>query len=99
MENGKRELIEIIRVNQRYQDLCILHVSQLREVFGIDFLKAGKNLLRTPAVIVEFEDYKGKLLISQIMVDGRLYNDTERFFELQNDVAAVQLVLNVIKYF
>jgi hypothetical protein len=65
----------------------------------IDLLKAGKKLLRTPAVIVEFERGKGMLLLSQIMVDGRLANDAKGFFDLRNDAAAAQLIVNIIKNF
>ncbi len=62
-----------------------------------DLHKAGKNLLRTPTVLVDFKGTKGKLLVSQMMFDGRLSNKDNEFFALRYDPAAAQLLINIIK--
>lgn len=63
---------------------------------------AGKNLTRTPAIMIEFGEKKGKVIISQLITEGRLSNklDTidynENFYSKRYDEASVQMVLNMI---
>lgn len=63
----------------------------------LDVAKAGKMLLRTPAVMLEFADGKGNIFISQMMFDGRLDNESGGFFDLRTDPAAGQMLINIIK--
>jgi len=86
--------ITVTNLHQKYNELP----SSAGKIKYIDIVKAGKNLLRTPCVAVEFEDVKGRLLISQMMFDGRLANNFTGFFDLRNDVAASQFLVNIIKY-
>lgn len=86
--------ITVTNLYKKYNELA----SNEGKIKYIDVVKAGKNLLRTPCVAVEFEDGKGRLLISQMMFDGRLANKCGGFFDLRNDVAASQLIVNIIKY-
>ena len=85
-----------------------MNVTNLYEVYNslpgsegkvnyYDIAVAGKNLLRTPAVLVDFNGSKGKLLISQMIFDGRLCGTNDDFFALRKDQAAAQLLVNIIK--
>lgn len=60
----------------------------------------GKNLTRTPVVCIGFGEGKGKVIISQLITDGRL-NRNKRCSSVEGygtryDEAAVQTVLNML---
>lgn len=65
----------------------------------IPLASAGKNLTRTPAVMIELEKNRGRLLVSQILTQGRLapgYGQNG-LYGIRHDPAACQMVLNMIK--
>lgn len=59
---------------------------------------AGKNLTRTPVLMVDFGEGKGKMILSQLLTAGRL--DKNKFsnsaFDVRYDPVAVQMVLNMM---
>ena len=63
---------------------------------------AGKNLSRTPVILVGFGEGKGKLIVSQLLTQGRLkkkagtVNLSKKHYGIRYDEAAVQVVLNMI---
>jgi len=59
---------------------------------------AGKNLTRTPVLMVDFGKDKGKLLLSQLLTAGRLNSDFEENtkYGIRYDEVAVQMVLNMM---
>jgi beta-galactosidase len=59
---------------------------------------AGKNLTRTPVLMVDFGKNKGKLLLSQLLTAGRLHPDFQENtkYGIRNDEVAVQMVLNMM---
>ena len=61
-------------------------------------VNAGKNLTRTPVILVDFGEDKGKMILSQLLTAGRL---AEGFGEegakgIRYDEAAVQMTLNML---
>ncbi len=67
------------------------------KVHYLDAAKAGKMLLRTPAVSVEFIGGKGNIFILQMMFDGRRASNSNGFFNLKSDPAAGHMLVNIIK--
>jgi hypothetical protein len=59
---------------------------------------AGKNLTRTPVLMVDFGKNKGKLVLSQLLTAGRLHPDFQgnTKYGIRNDEVAVQMVLNMM---
>jgi len=59
---------------------------------------AGKNLIRTPVLMVDFGKDKGKLLLSQLLTAGRLHPDFQENtkYGIRNDEVAIQMVLNMM---
>lgn len=59
----------------------------------------GKNLTKTPVALIEFGEGKGKLIVSQLLTDGRLANGfgEEGFYGIRYDETAVQMVLNMLQ--
>lgn len=59
---------------------------------------AGRNLTRTPVLMVNFGKNKGKLLLSQLLTAGRLNPDFEEKtkYGIRYDEVAVQMVLNMM---
>ena len=59
---------------------------------------AGKNLTRTPVVLIDFGKDKGKLVISQLLTAGRLSENygTDGLYGVRYDETAVQVVLNML---
>lgn len=62
-----------------------------------NIMKAGKGLLKSPTIIIEYYKNKSNLLISQMLFDGRLENVSDDFFGLRKDPVACQILLNIIK--
>jgi hypothetical protein len=60
-------------------------------------MKAGKGLLKSPTIMIEYYKNKSNLLISQMLFDGRLENVGDDFFGLRKDPVACQILLNIIK--
>jgi hypothetical protein len=58
----------------------------------------GKNLSRSPLVEVSFGKGKGKLVLSQLLTQGRLSRNIwkTKLYDIRYDVVAVQLMLNII---
>ncbi|NMA75262.1 MAG: glycoside hydrolase [Bacteroidales bacterium] len=59
---------------------------------------SGKNLTRTPVILIDFDNDKGKLIISQLLTAGRLSENygTEGLYGVRYDETAVQVVLNML---
>lgn len=59
---------------------------------------AGKNLTKTPVMMIEFGSGKGNLLVSQLLTAGRLAPHTTpgKLYDIRYDESAVQIVLNMI---
>ncbi|MGN0189021.1 MAG: glycoside hydrolase, partial [Candidatus Cryptobacteroides sp.] len=63
---------------------------------------AGKNLTRTPVMMVGFGKGKGKVVVSQLITEGRLCGEKDfvdygiDFYGKRHDEAAVQTVLNLL---
>ncbi len=62
--------------------------------------RCGKNLTRSPVQAVEFGPGDGRLLISQLLTQGRLADGfgSEGSYGVRPDPAAAQMVLNMIDY-
>lgn len=60
---------------------------------------AGKNLTKTPVLMIEFGNGKGNLIISQLLTANRLvsHNNTGKLYDIRYDETAVQMVLNMIE--
>lgn len=59
---------------------------------------AGKNLTRSPVMMIDFGEEKGKLIVSQLLTAGRMC-DTKRdnnLYEVRYDETAVQILLNML---
>lgn len=59
---------------------------------------AGKNLVRTPVIKVNFGEGEGSMVISQLYTEGRLAKgcaEKRRYYPVVYDEAAVQFVLNI----
>lgn len=61
---------------------------------------AGKNLTRTPVLMVDFGEGKGKMILSQLLTAGRLdknkVSNSASAFDVRYDPVAVQMVLNMM---
>ena len=63
-------------------------------------VNCGRNLTRTPVVLVEFGENEGKLLLSQLLTKGRLSKssvESNGLYDVRYDVVANQFVLNMLK--
>lgn len=61
---------------------------------------AGKNLVRTPVIRIEFSDSEGVLILSQLLTAGRLaegFTDGRKVRPVEYDPAAVSVVLNMME--
>jgi beta-galactosidase len=60
--------------------------------------ECGVNLTKKPVLQIEFGDGKGKLLLSQLLTDGRLADGygTDGLYGVRKDPAAQQFVLNLL---
>ena len=65
----------------------------------IPLVNAGKNLTRTPVTMLNFEDGKGKLIVSQLLTAGRLSNGfgEKGLYGIRYDEVANQFVLNMME--
>lgn len=59
---------------------------------------AGKNLTKTPVMMIEFGGGKGNLLLSQLLTANRLtpHSTTGKLYDIRYDETTVQMVLNMI---
>lgn len=59
---------------------------------------AGKNLTKTPVMMIEFGNGKGNLLVSQLLTADRLtpHATTGKLYDIRYDETAVQIVLNMM---
>ncbi len=59
----------------------------------------GRNLTQTPVIMVEFGKEKGKIILSQLITNGRLAKKTyhANTRAAKHDVIACQLVINMLK--
>ncbi|MCL2649628.1 MAG: glycoside hydrolase [Candidatus Azobacteroides sp.] len=62
-------------------------------------MNAGKNLTRTPVVLIDFGEGQGKLLVSQLLTAGRLAGGfgEQGLYGIRYDETAVQTVLNMME--
>jgi len=65
----------------------------------IPLVNAGKNLTRSPVIMLNFENGKGKLIVSQLLTAGRLANGfgENGFYGIRYDEVANQFVLNMME--
>lgn len=76
-----------------------LKMAQQSEVENLVILaNAGKNLTRTPVVMIDFGAGKGNLIFSQLMTKGRLNEGFKEpgLYGIRYDEVAVQVVLNMM---
>jgi hypothetical protein len=73
-----------------------LNGSKLRRMMVHPLAVAGKELVKSPAVKIAFDD--GALIISQLLTSGRLAEGfgSDGLYGVRYDPAAVQVVLNMI---
>jgi len=66
----------------------------------LPLVSAGRNLKKKPVYAVEFAKGYGKVIISQLITDGRLHRTEEKTNKLEKkyDAAAAQMVLNMLEY-
>ncbi len=65
----------------------------------IPMVSAGKNLTRTPVIMINFGENKGKLIVSQLLTAGRLavgYGE-KGLYGIGYDPVAIQFVLNMME--
>lgn len=62
-------------------------------------VSSGKDLVRTPVVSISYKEHGNKLVLSQLLTEGRLHNKMGSFqpYELYEDPAAGQFILNLIQ--
>lgn len=60
---------------------------------------AGKNLTKTPVMMIEFGKGRGNLLVSQLLTANRLVQRSEngKLYDIRYDETAVQMVLNMME--
>jgi beta-galactosidase len=65
----------------------------------IPLANAGKNLTRTPVVMIKFGDKKGKLIVSQLLTSGRLACgfSEKGLYGIRYDEVVNQFVLNMME--
>jgi hypothetical protein len=61
-------------------------------------VNAGKNLTRSPVVMMGFGRGRGRLIASQLLTAGRLLKDDQekKLYDIRYDEVAVQFVLNMM---
>ncbi|WP_105615320.1 glycoside hydrolase family 2 protein [Vallitalea okinawensis] len=59
----------------------------------------GKNLTRTPVIQVDLVENSGRLILSQLLTEGRLHTNysEEGFYGIREDAATQQFVFNMMK--
>jgi len=64
----------------------------------VPLVNAGKNLTRTPVIMIDFGKGKGKLIASQLLTAGRLVKGLggNGLYDIRYDEVAVQFVLNML---
>jgi len=64
----------------------------------IPLVCAGKNLVKTPVILIDFGKGKGKLILSQLLTNQRLIQGkvTNGLYDVRYDPAAMQVVLNML---
>ena len=85
--------IKITDLSQGYKDAQNGIVQNL-----IPLVNAGKNLTRTPVMMIDFGKGKGKLIASQLLTKGRLAKGfgENGLYGIRYDEVAVQFVLNML---
>jgi hypothetical protein len=65
----------------------------------ISMVNSGKNLTRTPVIMIKFGKGKGNIIISQLLTSGRLANGfgEEGLYGLRFDPVACQFVMNMME--
>jgi hypothetical protein len=65
----------------------------------IPLVNAGKNLTRTPVIMIKFGNEKGNLIVSQLLTAGRLATDfgENGLYGIRYDPVAGQFVLNMME--
>jgi len=65
----------------------------------LPLVNCGKNLTRTPVVLIEFGPNKGVVILSQLLTAGRLARDfgEKGLYGIRYDPAAAQFVLNLMQ--
>lgn len=65
----------------------------------ITMVNSGKNLTRTPVIMIKFGKDKGNMIISQLLTSGRLANGfgEEGLYGLRFDPVAGQFVMNMME--
>jgi beta-galactosidase len=78
----------------------ILKSSEKAEGTQIQVLSVcGKNLVRTPVVQMGFGKGKGNLLISQLLMEGRLAPSfqNQQVYAVRKDPVAIQILINMVE--
>ena len=86
--------VEITDISKTFKESQNGQVEDL-----VSLVNAGKNLTRTPVIMIKFGQGKGKLIISQLMTSGRLAPQfgEEGLYGIRYDGVANQFVLNMME--
>ncbi len=83
------------------ENLSLAYRSQNGQAEQIDVLvNCGRSLTRNPVIMIDFGEGKGKVIISQLITNGRLSKSNNNYNDLyapRFDPVASQFVLNMIK--
>jgi beta-galactosidase len=86
--------IKMFDLNTGYKKSSDSKVEQL-----VPMVSAGKDLVRSPVVLLSFKNMKGKLMISQLLTEGRLSSSSQQIgnYGICYDPVSVQFVLNMME--
>ena len=86
--------IRVINISKTYKESMNRKGESL-----IPLANAGKNLTRTPVVMIKFGNGKGRLIVSQLLTCGRLAAGfgEKGLYGIRYDEVANQMVLNMIE--
>ncbi|TKG95080.1 glycoside hydrolase [Puteibacter caeruleilacunae] len=86
--------IEVIDLKQRLESASLGKAQQLTPL-----VVCGGSHEKTPVILIDFGKGKGKLILSQLLTNGRLNNPSPEpgTYATREDVATKQLILNMIK--
>lgn len=85
-----------IKITNLHTEYKLLQYADKFEITPLVY--AGKNLTRIPVIQMNFGARKGKMIVSQLLTEDRLYNKSKKkWYQAAEDETAKQLVLNMIK--
>ena len=85
--------IKINNLSEGYKS----QAGKAKELYPL--VNCGRSLTRTPVILVDFGNNKGRLILSQLITKGRLANSSNNYkdlYDVRYDVVACQFVLNMI---